>query len=142
MGEHWAARWIGRPYARGGRGPEAVDCWGLCLAVWRERYGVELPDLWPAATGGLIAHRLLRIRPGVAARRLAGPVEGCAVIMARARIADHIGVWIAPSDGGGVLHAVEPVGVVFSRPGALAGAGLRIVDYLTTDGLPCPTSTS
>lgn len=33
---------VGRPFARGGRGPAAFDCWGLVLAV-RARLGLVLP---------------------------------------------------------------------------------------------------
>ena len=34
---------VGRPYRRGGRGPDAFDCVGAFLAVFRA-FGVELPD--------------------------------------------------------------------------------------------------
>lgn len=34
---------IGKPYALGARGPDALDCWGLCMEVYA-RVGVRLPD--------------------------------------------------------------------------------------------------
>lgn len=37
-------RFIGLPYADKGRGPVAYDCWGLCAAVYRDVYGLPLPD--------------------------------------------------------------------------------------------------
>ena len=35
---------IGLPYLKGGRGPDAYDCWGLCEEVCR-RAGVEVPSV-------------------------------------------------------------------------------------------------
>ncbi|HEV7284694.1 MAG TPA: NlpC/P60 family protein [Kaistia sp.] len=35
---------IGRPFAYGGRGPEAYDCYGLVMEMWRRVHGTELPD--------------------------------------------------------------------------------------------------
>jgi cell wall-associated NlpC family hydrolase len=35
---------IGKPYSRGGRGPNAFDCWGLIMEV-AKRAGIELPDI-------------------------------------------------------------------------------------------------
>lgn len=40
----WTNAWIGRPYTKLGRGPEAFDCLGLFLTLHRERFGRELPD--------------------------------------------------------------------------------------------------
>ncbi len=34
---------VGKPFADGGRGPDAYDCWGLVCEVFK-RYGIELPD--------------------------------------------------------------------------------------------------
>ena len=31
------------PYVDGGRGPAAFDCWGLCIAVRHELFGLPLP---------------------------------------------------------------------------------------------------
>lgn len=35
---------IGKPYKDNGRGPDAYDCWGLCMEVMR-RAGRDLPDI-------------------------------------------------------------------------------------------------
>ena len=39
----WVMRWLGLPYAKDGRGPDAFDCLGLVLAVHASR-GLILPD--------------------------------------------------------------------------------------------------
>lgn len=35
---------IGIPYRDGARGPEAYDCYGLVLHLYRELLGIDLPD--------------------------------------------------------------------------------------------------
>jgi len=42
---HWAAEFIGRPWHAGARGPDAFDCWGLFLAIQREHFGRDLPEI-------------------------------------------------------------------------------------------------
>ena len=37
-------RFVGLPYAPQGRGPDAWDCWGLVIRVYRESFGVDLPS--------------------------------------------------------------------------------------------------
>ena len=38
------ADFVGLPYLKGGRGPDAYDCYGLCLAVCN-RFGVIIPEI-------------------------------------------------------------------------------------------------
>lgn len=40
----WSDDWIGIPYEELGRGPNSYDCLGLVLAIYRSRFGVDLPD--------------------------------------------------------------------------------------------------
>lgn len=42
---HWAAEYIGRPWHAGARGPQAFDCWGLFLAIQRDHFGRDLPEI-------------------------------------------------------------------------------------------------
>lgn len=44
------AEFAGLPYADKGRGPAAYDCWGLCWAIFRDVYGLTLPDYVDAYT--------------------------------------------------------------------------------------------
>ena len=34
---------LGKPFEYGGRGPDAYDCWGLCMEIYK-RLGIQLPD--------------------------------------------------------------------------------------------------
>ena len=40
----WCSKWIGIPFADHGRGPDAFDCYGLVHAIYREQFGIALPD--------------------------------------------------------------------------------------------------
>ncbi len=41
----WVEEYRGRPFERGAAGPDAFDCYGLCCAVLRERWGDDPPAL-------------------------------------------------------------------------------------------------
>ena len=120
---------IGLPWIAGARGPEAYDCWGLFLAVQRQHFGRDLPEIpvdaldLRAVLDAFIAHpERQRWQPVSAAE------EGDAVLMRQSRYPVHIGVWLA-IDGGGVLHAVRHAGVVFQTLAALDAHGWRIEGY-------------
>jgi cell wall-associated NlpC family hydrolase len=99
---------IGKPYAPGGNGPEAFDCWGLVVEV-RRRMGLPTPVPVPGAvprnqprqTAALV-HRALW--SGLW-RSVPVPVPGDLVALGSSgrAVAVHIGV-VVP---GGVLHAHE-----------------------------------
>jgi probable lipoprotein NlpC len=40
---HWSAAYIGIPFKDHGRGPDALDCWGIVALSFKGR-GIELPD--------------------------------------------------------------------------------------------------
>ncbi len=42
---HWATHYIGLPWHAGARGPGTFDCWGLFLAIQREHFGRDLPEI-------------------------------------------------------------------------------------------------
>jgi NlpC/P60 family len=117
---------IGLPWVAGARGPEAYDCWGLFLAVQRQHFGRDLPEIpvdaldLRAVLDAFTAHpERQRWQPVIAAE------EGDAVLMRQSRYPVHIGVWL-DIDGGGVLHAVRHAGVVFQTLAALNAHGWRI----------------
>ena len=119
---HWAAGYIGRPW-------DGADnhCWAFCRQVWRERFGVDVPEM-PVVGDDLRAAR--RAFAGNDERRhwqqTDIPGEGDAVLMALGARACHVGIWI---DLGGVLHAVSGARSVFTPRVRLRDLGHRVVGY-------------
>ena len=102
----------------GGRGPDAYDCWGL-LRECRERYfegGIPETALGEQARA-LYAHKM---RTG-AWKIVTHPQHGDGVML-RAGNDPHVGIYL-DLDGGGVLHALEGRGVIFSPMRALFTMG-------------------
>jgi len=73
---------------------DAAPCWELCRKVYREQYGIALPQIG---------------EPSAPCAELEGPVEGCLVRVVRVPpLSEHWGVYIA----GYVLHAQRPASVM------------------------------
>ncbi|MDT3708178.1 MAG: NlpC/P60 family protein [Thiobacillus sp.] len=115
---------IGRPYALGELGPDAFDCWGLVRHYYRTMRGMDLPVV--------DAERTLAIARAFSnnAERdnwveVWHPAEGDAVLMGQARRPHHVGLWL----GGGVLHAVEGAGVIYTTAPMLRFGGWNVIGY-------------
>lgn len=110
------APYIGLPYH-----PSDFNCWHLVQQVQREQFGRELPSF---TVSGARLHEVAQTFHHAAERqnwhRTDKPGHGCCVLMRRTRYPIHIGVWLE-IDGGGVLHNLENLGVVFQKPQDLIG---------------------
>lgn len=117
---HWALQYLGKPYQRGAQGPHAYDCWGLVRAVQSSLFGRDLPevDVTSANMRGVVREFMTHVEHGRWAV-VDQPAEGDCVELGEGRHPCHIGVWVEV-DGGGVLHAVEGKGVVFSHRHVIA----------------------
>lgn len=98
---------IGKPYVHGARGPDAFDCWGLCMEICG-RGGWELPDypvkhLTHAETTALILGQAKDH-----AEWIDKPEDWCFVFDQRD---GHIGMHFA----GMVVHCKRMVGCVVQR---------------------------
>ena len=111
--------YIGRPWVAGARGPDAFDCWGLLAWIEREHFGIVLPErsLDATAMRGIYREEIESGRWRIVPR----PVHGCGALL-RDGDQPHVGIWLQ-CDGGGVLHALEGAGVVFTRRRNLRDAG-------------------
>jgi cell wall-associated NlpC family hydrolase len=127
---HWSDRYSGAAWEAGAEGPEAYDCWGLVRAVLRDQYGIELPAVPHVDRDDV--REIVREFAGHPERVNWAPVTrprgGDVVELSHSRIPHHVGVWV-DADGGGVLHAVEGSGVVFSTPSALATNGWNAIRF-------------
>lgn len=124
-------RLIGLPWVSGARGPCSFDCWGLVYFVYREYFGIELPQFPGIKEIGLFAvARLLKEGTtfGGDWTEINQPVHGCGVAMGFNRRLHHVGVWL-DLDGGLVLHAAETSRVAAARLSDLRKTGINQVVY-------------
>lgn len=118
---HWAAAYIGQPWD-----PANQHCWGFARTVWRDVFGLDVPEVSIDGASPYAARRAFS-QGHEGWLPVTEPVEGDAVLMARGQRPCHVGVWITPSPRAGVLHSVERAGVVFTPPVRLADIGFNIV---------------
>lgn len=127
--------YIDLPWVSGGRGPDNFDCWGLLLWVQRKHFGIHLPEREgsPDEMRALYREELQAGRWLITPR----PLHGCGVLL-RAGDRPHVGVYLQ-HDGGGVLHATEGVGVIFTPRQFLRPMGYPRVtwyEFLRRDDCP------
>lgn len=103
------ARFVGVPFQSGGRDrATGLDCWGLVLAVARERFGVELPDYRGyecANNSGEIA-KLFDARAGAGWHRITpfSEIDGDVVVLRLGAVLPaHAGIVV---DRGAMLHTM------------------------------------
>lgn len=127
--EHWALHYLGKPWVSGAAGPEAYDCYGLVRAVYRDRFGLDLPAIEPGITTTLACARAVRDYADYShwdAVPPDAPRRECDVLqMGSARHPHHVGLWI---DGGRVLHCVSGAGVLLQTPSSLWVHGWNILN--------------
>jgi cell wall-associated NlpC family hydrolase len=114
-----ANRYIGLPWVDGGKGPDCFDCWGLLRWVQLHHFGVSLPDLpmLPDVRRDLYREQMDSGKWQIIER----PVHGCGVLL-RGGDRPHVGVYLC-LDAGGVLHAQEGAGVIFTERANLKKVG-------------------
>ncbi|WP_186169785.1 NlpC/P60 family protein [Burkholderia gladioli] len=120
-----ANRYINLPWESGAVGPDAFDCWGLLRWVQLHHFGIRLPAL-PA----LVEDRRLLYLDEVNAGRwqpCTAPFHGCGVLL-RGGDRPHVGVWL-DLDAGGVLHAQEGAGVIFTERSNMKRMGYPRATY-------------
>ena len=116
MNSHWAASYIGLPYAAGARGPAKVDCWGLIYLVYQNVWRRSVP-LFPFLS--LEGDRRQSVRQIKTELRqnwvaLPKPSDGCGVAMSQSSEIHHVGLF-ADIDGGKIVHCDKSVGAVVAE---------------------------
>jgi cell wall-associated NlpC family hydrolase len=108
----WADKYVGKPYAVNGSGPDSFDCWGLVRYVLASEFGVLLPEYKydSAAVDPVLSnhHELVHQHLGDY-RSLGGPQDGAIVLLRADGDRPHVGVCVGVSD---VLHVMLNVGTV------------------------------
>jgi hypothetical protein len=114
-------QYIGMPWVVGTCGPDTFDCMGFFKHVQEKHFNVKVPMIFaPDPTDEkAITMLFLTHEERKNWAKIDQPVHGCAVLIRRPM---HIGTWLNV-DGGGVLHCVRGVGVVFTADCAWAVSG-------------------
>lgn len=102
----WCAPFIGLPYEPGGRGPDAYDCWGLALKVWREHFGLQLADydgiFWGPGRNAADVAAVVARETQAFWRPVESELPGDGILIRAAGQPLHVAVVVAP---GLMLHA-------------------------------------
>jgi cell wall-associated NlpC family hydrolase len=119
---HWAASYVGLPYASdpAGDGPAAFSCWGLVRHVFLEVHGilfakVAVDELAPSNPAN--AKAILSCARAASMRRMPDgtpPADGDIVIM-RSLVRLHCGLVVRVNGGLRVLHSMHERGVVLEH---------------------------
>lgn len=102
---------IGLPYEEGSFGPDSFNCWGLLYFVQRNYFKVSMPS---APIGDSEACKTMfesQLQSGAWAS-ITSPTHGCGALM-RGGESPHVGIYL-DIDAGGILHAMEGVGVIWT----------------------------
>lgn len=122
--ENWPVRYIGDEWVNGKH-----DCWAFCRRVWAEVFAVFVPVVDVDALNMLTVMKSLR---GHGEREkwliVDIPSEGGAVLMSQSKRPSHVGVW-TEIDGGGVVHCVKGIGVIFTPLSALSAMGYKVLGF-------------
>jgi hypothetical protein len=118
-------KYIGLPWEAGAQGPHAYDCMSFFRFIQANEFGIKVPTIIapdydnPTVLVGLFSSHGERLNW----RATDTPQHGDAVMIRRPM---HIGTWL-DLDGGGVLHCVRGIGVVFTQDSSwrLSGFGRR-----------------
>ena len=114
----WINGYIGVPYKPNGRDRDGWDCWGLVLAVYRERLGLELPNYqWQAPYSPVDRLRgfskACETLLGGLTLELERPELWALGMVYASHRPHHIGVVVGSPAVQGVLHAARYGGTIF-----------------------------
>lgn len=109
MTEEQIAKYVGKAYAEGAQGPDAFNCWGLLMHIERTYFDMHLPILPIGDEARCFASFAEMVRGGYW-EQVEQPRDGDGVLL-RGGTAPHVGVYLR----GGVLHSIDPFGVVWQK---------------------------
>lgn len=106
---NFASTMIGWPYSLGGRTKEGIDCLGLVIYLYKNFYGIDIPDAYVSC--GSEATKILDFY-GTMAEPQSKPTVGCIVYIENPNDIDHLGVSLG---GDKYLSVSRKHGVYISR---------------------------
>lgn len=122
---HWAVKYIGKPWING-----EYDCWGLVREIYKNELQIELSPIVTDATS--LRDVFCEFRKSSNYNHLQETSDfkdKNIVILTQNKYPCHVGVY-CDVDGGGVLHNMQGVGVVFQKLPELKMNGWQIMEIL------------
>jgi len=114
------------PYALGGRGPVAYDCWGQVREVRHLLCGKPLLPLYPSVNSRLPRAITKGWREVTAPMRKCGPEHGAIASVFRGQLCIHVAVVLAVPEGLRVLETNEGTGARIMRVDEFERLYLRV----------------
>jgi len=134
---------LGKAWAANAKGPEAYDCWHCAVAVERDLFSRELPDIavplapsWSWMIEAIETHpeRVHWSEVPYDKMGLIKAGDGALVLMARVDRPAHIGVWLAKERA--IIHSDSKYGVICDSTTDLRFKGwTRLRFYQPREGL-------
>lgn len=118
--------YLGLPHEPGAAGPDAYDCWNLLRHLRAAYFDAPLPDAPIGDKEACLALFTEKCRSGSWVP-VAIPEHGDCACM-RAGMNPHVGIYL-DLDGGGILHSLERVGVIWTPTGSLHAHGFPKTTY-------------
>jgi cell wall-associated NlpC family hydrolase len=118
--------YVGIPYKEGGDTLAGFNCWGLLRHIQEVHFGVIIPEV-PISDPIASAEWFRNCCQGGNIEQVQFPFHGCPVLL-RGGDLPHVGVYL-DLDGGGVIHALEEAGVIFTPRHELRRAGYTRVKF-------------
>lgn len=120
--EHWAVKYIGLPWARGGIAG-AYNCWELGQLIYQRELGIELPTMQADGKSILQAMREFSDNPEYTNwEEVFMPEDFDAVLMRKGKLTTHIG-WFSHI---GIIHSLEGCGSIRSSAQDLHDLGFQV----------------
>jgi len=124
---HWAINYLGMPWHSGHEGPHSFDCWGLVRYVQKQHFNLDVPSIIVDANDiRSVVKEFCTSNERLRWHAVTNMREGDCLLMSQSKEPTHVGVWI-DADGGGILHAVRGIGVVFTNLSNLKHMGYNIL---------------
>lgn len=103
--------YIGNRWVKDGNGPDEWNCWNLLRHLLREYYRKEIPQVNLESGDDLRSMYEARLSSGAWIKQV-NPQDGYGALL-REGLHPHVGLYL-DIDGGGIIHALEGFGVVFT----------------------------
>lgn len=119
---HWAEKYIGRAWING-----QFDCWGLVQEVYKNELNIELsPIVTNAENIKNVYSEFAKSNNYSHLQEATTLKDKSIVVLSQGKYPNHVGLW-ADIDGGGIIHNLQDIGVVFQKMTELKLSGWQIL---------------